>query len=124
MTETVFFGSSQKVSNEKPLEINFHLSDQISSFKVSCNIMSESGRVVSSSDLEIKSSKGIYSQMNLPLKIYDGDILQTPVKIFNSYESRDIEAEVVISKNGEEQKRELVKVTSNSQASVNYQMVG
>lgn len=62
--------------------------------------------------------------MNLPLKIYDGDKLQTPVMIFNSYESRDIEAEVVISKNGEEQKRDVVKVASNSQASVNYQMVG
>jgi hypothetical protein len=38
--------------------------------------------------------------MNLPLKIYDGEILQTPVKIFNSYENREIEAEVEILKNG------------------------
>jgi hypothetical protein len=105
MTETVFFNSSQKVSHSKPLDISFYLSDQISSFRVSCNIISKSGKIASSSDLEIKSSKGVYSQMNLPLKIYDGDILQTPVKIFNSYEKREIDAEVVIYKNGEEQKR-------------------
>ena len=52
--------------------------------------------------------------MNLPLKIYDGDILQTPVKIVNGYEEREIDAEVVIYKNGDEQKRESVKVGSNS----------
>lgn len=58
--------------------------------------------------------------MNLPLKIYDGDMLQTPVKIFNSYETQQITAEVVILKNGEEQKRDVIKVEPNSQASVNY----
>ena len=48
--------------------------------------------------------------MNLPLKIYEGDKLQTPVKIFNSYETQEISAEVVILKNDEEQKREVVTV--------------
>jgi hypothetical protein len=61
MTETVFFNSSQEVSHSKPLDISFHLSDQISSFRVSCNIISKSGKIASSSDLEIKSSKGVYS---------------------------------------------------------------
>ena len=72
--------------------------------------MSQSGKIASSSDLEIKSSKGVYTQMNLPLKIYEGDKLQTPVKIFNSYETQPISAEVVILKNDQEQKREVITV--------------
>lgn len=58
--------------------------------------------MATSKDLTITSSKRIYSQMNLPLKIYVDDVLKVPIKVSNGWTQQDVELWVIVKKNGEE----------------------
>lgn len=62
--------------------------------------------------------------MNLPLKIFVGDVLKVPIKVANGWTSEDVELKVVVKKNGKVVMREKLDVPRNGYADLEYVLSG
>ncbi len=81
-TETVFWAGSQ-LCGMRPLEVQFTLSDSITSFKVHVDVISQLGGYMQHSSLLVASTEPFFVELRLPLEVSAGDQVQVPVSITN-----------------------------------------